>query len=92
MSGLPCEACQEPMISFQGGTLVDDPNGRVLYSRRRICTNTRCEFYLIDRETLEVAVPLTATPKVVSPYLYNLRRYKLPRRMTPPPEIPSGEP
>lgn len=87
MSGLPCDACQEPMIVFQSGGLVNDINGRVLYRRRRTCTNTRCELYLIDREALEFAVPLTPDMGIVSPYLNNLRRLNLPRRTAPPPDL-----
>lgn len=89
MTGLPCEACQEPMIVFQSGALVDDANGRVLYRRFRVCANTACKFYLIRRTTLEVVTPLAPQVRVVSPDLDNLKRLGLPRRTAPLPELPS---
>lgn len=87
MSGLPCEACQEPTHVIPTGQLLDDANGRVLYRRFRVCTNTACEFYLIRRETLEVAVPLTPNVFIVSPQLNNLGHLRLPPRTTPPPDL-----
>ncbi|MHA0043890.1 hypothetical protein [Deinococcus sp. PEB2-63] len=77
------------MTVFQSGGLVDDINGRVLYRRRRTCTNIHCEFYLIAREAFEFAAPLTSDMQIVSPYLSTLSRIKLPRRTAPLPELPS---
>lgn len=66
MSGLPCEACQEPMVVLNSHDPVLDNANRVVFPRSRTCVTEGCEFYLVRRVTYEVVAPLDDDISIVS--------------------------
>lgn len=71
MSGLPCDACQEPTPVIQTFEPTLDGNGELVKLRWRVCTNPNCEKYMVRRVSVEYYPEQQGEP-----YIYQPRQVK----------------
>lgn len=67
MAGLPCDACQEPVPVVQVFDAALDGDGELIKVRWRVCTNPKCEKYMLRRVSVEYYPAQQGEPHMYKP-------------------------